>query len=166
MLSVNENITEKYKTATFGAGCFWCVEAIFGLLKGVIHVKSGYTGGHTPNPTYEEVCDGVTGHAEVVQITYDPNVISFENLLAVFWNIHNPTTLNQQGIDYGTQYRSAIFYHNDYQRKAALKSKQFLRISDFMAPQVRYRNIQIRCFLPSGVLPRQFLFAEYGGILL
>ncbi|MFJ1435533.1 peptide-methionine (S)-S-oxide reductase MsrA [Capnocytophaga canimorsus] len=130
MLSVNENITEKYKTATFGAGCFWCVEAIFGLLKGVIHVKSGYTGGHTPNPTYEEVCDGVTGHAEVVQITYDPNVISFENLLAVFWNIHNPTTLNQQGIDYGTQYRSAIFYHNDYQRKVALKSKQFFEDSD------------------------------------
>lgn len=103
--------------ATFGTGCFWCTEAVFQELKGVRAVVSGYSGGTTENPTYREVCTGRTGHAEVVQITFDPAVISYEELLQVFWKTHDPTTLNRQGADVGPQYRSAIFYHNDEQRK-------------------------------------------------
>ena len=108
--------------ATFGAGCFWCVEAVFQELEGVHAVISGYTGGQSQNPTYEEICTGTTGHAEVAQITYDPKVIPFEVLLDVFWTTHNPTTLNRQGADRGTQYRSAIFYHNEQQKAIAEKS--------------------------------------------
>lgn len=102
--------------ATFGNGCFWCTEAVFQKLKGVSKVKSGYSGGQTDNPTYEEVCSGSTGHAEVLQITYDDEQITFGELLEVFWNTHDPTTLNRQGNDVGTQYRSVVFYHNDEQR--------------------------------------------------
>ncbi|RXQ95561.1 peptide-methionine (S)-S-oxide reductase [Ancylomarina salipaludis] len=105
--------------ATLGAGCFWCVETIFEELKGVINVESGYMGGETLNPSYKDVCTGETGHAEVCQITFDPTIISFEELLEVFWQIHNPTTLNRQGADVGTQYRSVIFYHNDNQKQIA-----------------------------------------------
>ncbi len=112
--------------ATFGAGCFWCVEAVFQDLKGVSKVVSGYTGGGIANPTYREVCSGLTGHAEVAQLTYDPAVISFEELLEVFWSTHDPTTPNQQGGDRGTQYRSAIFYHDDEQRRLAEEYKQKL----------------------------------------
>ena len=111
------------ETATLGAGCFWCVEAVFQDLRGVQRVISGYTGGETPNPTYREICGGNTGHAEVIQITFDPEVISFEDLLYVFWRTHDPTTLNRQGADTGTQYRSAIFYHSDEQREIAERSK-------------------------------------------
>ena len=107
------------KKATFGAGCFWCVEAVFLQLKGVQTVKSGYMGGETENPTYEEVCTGQTGHAEVIEIEYDPQTISFKELLEVFWKTHDPTTLNQQGADKGTQYRSAVFYHDDEQKELA-----------------------------------------------
>jgi peptide-methionine (S)-S-oxide reductase len=103
--------------ATFGAGCFWCTEAIFQNLKGVTQVVSGYMGGHQLNPTYEQVCDGTTGHAEVIQIEFDPEVITFEELLLVFFKTHNPTTLNRQGNDVGTQYRSAIFYHSPEQKE-------------------------------------------------
>lgn len=110
---------EKYEKATLGAGCFWCVEAIFQDLKGVVSATSGYSGGHTTDPTYKEVCDGTTGHAEVVQVQFDPAVISFDDILKVFWNVHDPTTLNRQGNDVGTQYRSAIFYHNEAQKKVA-----------------------------------------------
>jgi len=106
-------------TATFGAGCFWCVEAVFQQLKGVHTVVSGYSGGHIKNPDYREVCTGATGHAEVCQITYDPSVIFFTELLEVFWKTHDPTTLNRQGGDIGTQYRSVIFYHNDDQKRLA-----------------------------------------------
>ncbi len=106
-------------TATFGAGCFWCVEAVFQDLNGVIEVKSGYSGGKIANPTYREVSSGLTGHAEVVQIVYDSSVISFDELLEVFWQTHDPTTLNRQGADVGTQYRSAIFYHNEHQKERA-----------------------------------------------
>ena len=113
----------KYEIATFGAGCFWCVEAVFQRLKGVVKVESGYMGGHTLNPKYKEICTGMTGHAEVTQITYDPSIITFEELLEVLWATHDPTTLNRQGNDRGTQYRSAIFYHNEEQRAAAEKSK-------------------------------------------
>ncbi|MFC2092269.1 peptide-methionine (S)-S-oxide reductase MsrA [Bacteroidota bacterium] len=111
-------------TATLGAGCFWCVEAIFQDLKGVHKVKSGYSGGHINNPTYKEVCTGTTGHAEVARIIFDPGIISFEQLLEVFWHTHDPTTLNRQGADVGTQYRSVIFYHNEKQKEIAEISKQ------------------------------------------
>ena len=113
----------KSEEAIFGAGCFWCTEAVFDRLDGVISVMPGYAGGSKPNPTYEEVCAGKTGHAEVAEITYDPSKISFESLLRVFWECHDPTTLNQQGADKGTQYRSVIFYTNDAQKSAAEKSK-------------------------------------------
>ena len=109
----------KTDTATFANGCFWCTEAIFEELDGVISAVSGYTGGVTKNPTYKEVCSGSTGHAECIQITYDPQRISFDELLEVFWKTHDPTTLNRQGNDVGTQYRSGIFYHNEEQRQKA-----------------------------------------------
>lgn len=107
------------ETATFGAGCFWCSEAIFQNVDGVVKVESGYSGGKVKNPTYKEVCSGLTGHAEVVQLTFDPNKVSYDELLEIFWQTHDPTTLNQQGADVGTQYRSVIFYHSDDQRKKA-----------------------------------------------
>jgi peptide-methionine (S)-S-oxide reductase len=109
--------------ATFGAGCFWCVEAVFERLDGVQSVVAGYAGGTKANPTYEEVCTGTTGHAEVAQITFDPAKVSYEKLLDLFWKAHDPTTLNRQGADVGTQYRSVIFYHDERQRLAAEKSK-------------------------------------------
>lgn len=104
---------------TFGSGCFWCVEAVFQELEGVTSVKSGYSGGEVINPTYRQICTGTTGHAEVARIVYDPKKISFEELLEVFWKTHDPTTLNRQGNDSGTQYRSAIFFHNDKQKETA-----------------------------------------------
>ena len=105
--------------ATLAGGCFWCLEAVFDQLKGVTSVESGYMGGANPNPTYEQVCGGGTGHAEVVQVTFDPQVLSYRDLLAVFFTIHDPTTLNRQGNDVGTQYRSAIFFHSPEQERAA-----------------------------------------------
>jgi peptide-methionine (S)-S-oxide reductase len=107
------------QTITLGNGCFWCTEAIFQSLKGVISVTSGYTGGHTTNPTYMEICNGDTGHAEVIRVEYDADVLALDELLLVFFRTHNPTTLNRQGNDVGTQYRSAIFYHNDEQKQKA-----------------------------------------------
>jgi peptide-methionine (S)-S-oxide reductase len=112
--------------ATFGAGCFWHVEDIFTKTKGISSTKVGYIGGQLPNPTYEEVCTDKTGHAEAVQVEYDPDEISFEELLDVFWKNHNPTTLNRQGPDVGIQYRSAIFFHDEKQKDVAEKSKQTL----------------------------------------
>jgi peptide-methionine (S)-S-oxide reductase len=105
--------------ATLGGGCFWCLEAVYVQLRGVTAVVSGYAGGHVPNPTYQRVCSGSTGHAEVVQVTYDPAVIGFRELLEIFFTIHDPTTLNRQGADVGTQYRSAIFYHDEEQKRVA-----------------------------------------------
>ena len=113
------NISVKTDTATFGQGCFWCAEAIFERVKGVESVISGYAGGHTPNPSYEQVCNGNTGHAEVVQIIYNPDVISYDDLLKIFWKTHDPTTLNRQGADVGEQYRSIILYHNEQQKEKA-----------------------------------------------
>ena len=107
------------EVATLGGGCFWCIEAAFQEIRGVINVESGYAGGTTASPTYEQVCTGTTGHAEVVQVTFDPNIISFKDILEVFFTAHDPTTLNIQGGDVGTQYRSIIFYHNERQRKIA-----------------------------------------------
>ncbi len=109
--------------ATFGAGCFWCVEAVFQEIKGVISVASGYAGGHVENPTYKQVTTGTTGHAEVTQIQFDPEQLSYEALLEVFFGTHNPTTLNRQGNDVGTQYRSIIFYHDEEQKEMAEKVK-------------------------------------------
>jgi peptide-methionine (S)-S-oxide reductase len=114
---ISQNV--HYDTASFATGCFWCTEAIFQRLKGVARVTSGYSGGNVPNPTYEEVCTGTTGHAECCQVVYDPAVISYDELLEVFWKTHDPTTLNRQGNDVGTQYRSAIFYHNKEQKEKA-----------------------------------------------
>lgn len=125
-----------YQVAYFGSGCFWCVEAIYESVKGVAEVESGYSGGHVENPTYEEVCTGTTGHAETVKIYYDSTVISYDDLLKVFYDSHDPTTLNRQGPDAGTQYRSAIFYQTNYERDHAkayieylLKEKKFPRIT-------------------------------------
>ena len=117
-------MSDTLSTATFGTGCFWCTEAVFLDVKGVHRVVSGYAGGQTKNPTYQQICTGTTGHAEVIQIAFDPAVITFEDLLEVFWRTHDPTTLNRQGADVGTQYRSVIFYHDDEQRVSAEKSKQ------------------------------------------
>jgi peptide-methionine (S)-S-oxide reductase len=110
---------QNLETATLAAGCFWCVEAIFDDLKGVADVVSGYSGGHTEHPTYQQVCSESTGHAEVIQIRFDPAVISFKEILQVFFTVHDPTTLNRQGNDIGSSYRSAVFYHSDEQRKVA-----------------------------------------------
>jgi peptide-methionine (S)-S-oxide reductase len=107
------------QTATLAGGCFWCLEAVFDEVKGIHSVESGYAGGSKANPTYREVCSGLTGHAEVVQVTFDPSIVSYRDLLNVFFAIHDPTTLNRQGADVGTQYRSAIFYHDDDQKKTA-----------------------------------------------
>lgn len=115
--------------ATFGAGCFWCVEACFAELKGVKSVASGYSGGHKINPTYKEICEGTTGHAEVARVIYDTALISYEELLEVFWFVHDPTTLNRQGNDIGTQYRSVIFYHSDEQKNTAEEYKKKLNDS-------------------------------------
>lgn len=119
------------ETATFAGGCFWCTEAIFKRLKGVTKVTSGYTGGRKDNPTYDQVSMGTTGHAEAVQIEFDPSIISYKTLLDVFWATHNPTTLNRQGADVGTQYRSAIFYHNEQQKQAAERSKEEMDTSGY-----------------------------------
>ena len=118
--------TTKYQVTTFGEGCFWCTEAVFQRLNGVVKVESGYSGGTVPNPTYDAVCTGKTGHAEATQITFDPKIISFKELLEVFWKTHDPTTMNRQGADVGTQYRSVIFYHNEEQKKLAEEYKQKL----------------------------------------
>lgn len=129
-------MSEQREIATLGAGCFWCIEAVYQELKGVHSVVSGYTGGQVENPTYYQVCRGNTGHAEVVQITFDPEVISFADILDVFWVTHDPTTLNRQGPDVGTQYRSAIFYHSDEQREMAEKSKQQADAADLWPDKI------------------------------
>lgn len=123
---VEKNKTGKTEIATFGGGCFWCVEAVFENMKGVKDVVSGYEGGRLKNPNYKQVCTGRTGHAEVCQIVFDPEEVSFDELLEVFWKTHDPTTLNRQGADVGTQYRSVVFYHNEEQKKIAESYKEKL----------------------------------------
>jgi peptide-methionine (S)-S-oxide reductase len=128
---------QKLQKATFGMGCFWCTEALFERLNGVSSVKSGYEGGDVANPSYEDVCTGTTNHAEVTEITYDPAKISYDELLEVFWKSHDPTTLNRQGADVGTQYRSVIFYHTDEQKEIATKYKAELnKTNAFSKPVV------------------------------
>lgn len=134
---MNEPIPAKTDTITLGAGCFWCIEAVFLELKGVVSVTSGYMGGHTKNPTYKDICTGQTGHAEVARIVYDPEVISLDQILEVFWMTHDPTTLNRQGADVGTQYRSVVFHANEEQRALAQRYKEELdRSGAFPAPIV------------------------------
>ena len=135
-MSVNQNGSDQdqettlIEVATFGAGCFWCVEAVLKQLEGVLDVRSGYMGGQTASPTYKEVCSGTTGHAEVVQVRFAPEELSYEALLEWFWRLHDPTTLNRQGADVGTQYRSAIFVHHEQQRAEAEASKARADASD------------------------------------
>ncbi len=137
MSNENDYCKSGIDTAVLGAGCFWCVEAIFQELKGVIKVIPGYSGGHVKNPSYHEVCNGTTGHAEVCEVIFDTEVISFDELLEVFWLIHDPTSLNRQGNDVGTQYRSAIFYRNDKQKDIAFEYKNMLSSSgDYRKPIV------------------------------
>jgi peptide-methionine (S)-S-oxide reductase len=130
MADVDKNVQDDTETAVFGAGCFWCVEAIYERVSGVKSVESGYAGGHVEDPTYRQVTSGTTGHAEVARLEYDPNIISYEELLEVFWHTHNPTTKNRQGADVGPQYRSVIFYMNDEQKEIAEKSLKKTDASD------------------------------------
>ena len=130
MTDIDKNATADTETAVFGAGCFWCVEAIYERVNGVKSVESGYAGGHVDNPTYKQVTSGTTGHAEVARLEYDPEVISYEELLEVFWHTHNPTTKNRQGADVGPQYRSVIFYMNEDQKTIAEESMKKTDASD------------------------------------
>ena len=134
--SLSRQMANKNKIATFGAGCFWGVESAFRAVEGVVEAAVGYAGGTVPKPNYRAVCSGKTGHAEVVQVEYDPARVSFEQLLEVFWQIHDPTTLNRQGPDAGTQYRSIIFYSDDHERMAAEESKRRLDESGRLARPV------------------------------
>jgi peptide-methionine (S)-S-oxide reductase len=137
------------EVATFGNGCFWCTEAIFINVKGVISVVSGYSGGKVKNPSYQEVCTGSTGHAEALQITFDPSKVSFTELLEIFWNTHDPTTLNRQGNDAGTQYRSAVFYHNEEQRKLAEQYKKQLTDSHVFKDPIVTEITPFNVFYPA-----------------
>ncbi len=137
------------QNATFGNGCFWCTEAIFQQVKGVTSTKSGYSGGHVDNPTYEEVCSGRTGHAEVLHLSFDPSIISFSELLDIFWSTHDPTTLNQQGADKGTQYRSVIFYHSHKQQKKAEEAKEKLNDSKVWDNPIVTEITRFESFVPS-----------------
>ncbi|MDX1642189.1 MAG: peptide-methionine (S)-S-oxide reductase MsrA [Balneolaceae bacterium] len=130
MTDVDKNVQDDTETAVFGAGCFWCVEAIYERVNGVLSVESGYAGGHVENPSYKQVTTGTTGHAEVARLEYDPSVISYEELLEVFWHTHNPTTKNRQGADVGPQYRSVIFYMNEEQKEIAEESLKKTDASD------------------------------------
>ena len=127
--NVRDKASKALEKATFGGGCFWCIEAVFERIPGVQSVVSGYMGGTKPNPSYEEVCTGATGHAEVVQVTYDPEAVSYDQLLDWFWRAHDPTQVNRQGADVGPQYRSVIFYHSDEQRQQAEASRRRLEMS-------------------------------------
>lgn len=147
--NMQTNDTTKLDTAVFGAGCFWCVETIFQRLQGVEKVTSGYSGGEVQNPSYEAVCDGTTGHAEVTQVLYSPAKISFEELCQVFFSIHNPTTLNRQGHDMGTQYRSAIFYMNDEQKKVAESVKNELDSSEIFSDKIVTEITRFNSFYPA-----------------
>jgi len=145
----NKSNEKNMDTATFGAGCFWCVEAVFQQMKGVEKVISGYSGGTVKNPGYKEVCTGRTGHAEVCQIVFDPAVVTFKELLEAFWQTHDPTTLNRQGADTGTQYRSAIFYHNEKQHEEAEFYKKQLNESGAFQNQIVTEIAPFSIFYPA-----------------
>lgn len=143
------NSSGKLEKATFGGGCFWCVEAVFDQLLGVKEVVSGYAGGHTANPTYKEVCTGETGHAEVIQVKFDPELISFDELLEVFWTVHDPTQLNRQGNDVGTQYRSIILYENDHQKLIAERSIKEFEASKMYNGNFTTQLVPLEVFYPA-----------------
>ena len=149
MAETENNTQQEIEQATFGAGCFWCVEAVFERLAGVIDVQAGYAGGSTKNPIYEEICTGKTGHAEVIQINYNPRLINYEKLMHVFWKSHDPTTLNRQGADIGTQYRSVLFYHSDKQREMAEKSMKRADQSGMHANPIVTEIIPMGKFYPA-----------------
>ena len=145
-------------TITLGAGCFWCVEAVFQQLKGVYAVESGYSGGHVKNPSYKEVCTGNTGHAEVCQICYDPVEISFTDILEVFWKTHDPTTLNRQGGDIGTQYRSVVFYHNVEQRRLAEDMKTRLNAAHIWKDPLETEIVPFKKFYKAEAYHQEYYF--------
>ena len=142
-------INQTYEVATLAGGCFWCLEAVFEQLEGVAKVVSGYSGGHTPNPTYEQVCGEGTGHAEVVQIHFDPEIVSFQEMLGVFMSIHDPTTLNRQGPDVGSRYRSVIFYHHPVQKTIAEQVISELKRAGIWAEAVVTEVIPFALFYPA-----------------
>ncbi|MEX2156620.1 MAG: peptide-methionine (S)-S-oxide reductase MsrA [Gemmatimonadales bacterium] len=142
--------------ATLAGGCFWCLEAVFEQLRGVTKVQSGYAGGHVPNPSYQAVCTGTTGHAEVVQIAFDPAAISYRDLLGVFFTLHDPTTLNAQGGDVGTQYRSAIFYHDDAQRRAAEEVVRELEAEHVFDDPIVTEIVPLTAFYPAEEYHREY----------
>jgi peptide-methionine (S)-S-oxide reductase len=142
--------------ATLAGGCFWCLEAVFEQLKGVKSVMSGYSGGHVPHPSYEAVCSGATGHAEVTQVSFDPDVVSFRDLLGVFFTIHDPTTLDRQGGDVGTQYRSAIFYHDDAQRRVAEDVVRELEAQHVFDDPIVTRIEPLQTFYPAEEYHREY----------
>ena len=141
---------------TLAGGCFWCLEAVFEQLRGVTKVVSGYSGGHVPNPSYEAVCTGTTGHAEVVQVTFDPDELSYRDLLGVFFTLHDPTTLDRQGGDVGTQYRSAIFYHDDEQRRAAEEVVRELEAEHVFDDPIVTRIEPLKAFYPAEEYHREY----------
>jgi peptide-methionine (S)-S-oxide reductase len=145
-LFMADNQEKKSEIATFGAGCFWCVEAVFENVKGVEKVVSGYSGGFIKNPAYREVCNGTTGHAEVVQVYFNPDVVSYKELLEIFWMTHDPTTLNKQGADVGTQYRSVIFFHNENQEKLAIQYKKKLNESGIFSKPIVTEISEFKAF--------------------
>lgn len=153
MIQANPGVSE---VATLGGGCFWCIEVIFDELRGVSDVVSGYMGGNSPNPTYRDVCSGATGHAEVIQVHFDPGVISFREILDVFFTIHDPTTLNYQGNDMGTQYRSAIFYHSPEQQRIAVET-----VADFDRERVWDRPIVTDISAAQTFYPAEDYHQEY-----
>ena len=144
------------ETATLAGGCFWCLEAVFEQLRGVKKVDSGYSGGHVPHPSYEAVCTGTTGHAEVTRVTFDPEVISYRDLLGVFFSLHDPTTLNRQGGDVGTQYRSAIFYHDDAQKRAAEETIKELEAEHVFDDPIVTKIEPLEAFYPAEEYHREY----------
>lgn len=149
-------MTTQRETATLGGGCFWCLEAVYDDLRGVESVESGYAGGRVPSPSYEAVCTGTTGHAEVVQITYDPAEVTFRDLLDVFFTIHDPTTLNRQGADRGTQYRSAIFYHDEEQKRTAEQAIRDLEAQAVWVDPVVTQVVPFTEFYPAEVEHQEY----------
>ncbi len=150
------SMTKRTEVATLAGGCFWCLEAVFELLRGVENVESGYSGGHVPDPTYEEVCSGTTGHAEVVQVTFDPEEIGYRDLLEVFFTIHDPTQLNRQGPDVGTQYRSAIFYHSEEQRRIAEEVRRELEAEGVWDGPIVTQIVPFEAFYPAEAYHRRY----------
>jgi len=151
------------QTATFGAGCFWGIEHTFRQIDGVVDAAVGYSGGHTDNPTYEQVCGGTTGHAEVVQLSFDPNLVTYDELLAVFWRIHDPTQINRQGPDVGNQYRSAIFVHSPDQQAAAGASKAALDANGSLARPIATEITPAGEFWPAEEYHQQYLAKRGSG---